>query len=317
MHSKKGVLPPPKGRIPRSCRHRRDAAGELPPPKGACSAPQMSYPARSPQVPRAHIHPPPPPLRCRRRCHARCRPPRGWIGRWAGRLKLLVTRQQMPLPSCCRCWPSRCCLRGCSRCCSPRCCPLCRAAWPWLPWPQLCASLSRACAAGTRAGMTRVRSSGLLIPVEVFFLFSTIVAIVQVRSTCAIAAACATPCHIGSSAPRACCLVRTDRRCACSCALHFASHCGAAGAARKCKNRKWPKNEVSGSGGFGRSSVNFTGVRPFWPLKTQNFFWWARRARGLATLGGPEGARESHFQKSPSFCYRYWEPNPWCNFGLM
>ena len=57
--------------------------------------------------------------------------------------------------------------------------------------------------------MTRVRSSGLLIPVEVFFLFSTIVAIVQVRSTCAIAAACATPCHIGSSAPRACCLVRT------------------------------------------------------------------------------------------------------------
>ena len=87
---------------------------------------------------------------------------------------------------------------------------------------------ARACAADTHAGMTRVRASGLLIPVEVFFLFSTIVAIMQVRSTCAIAAACATPCHIGSSDPRACCLVRTDRRCACSCALHFASHCGAA-----------------------------------------------------------------------------------------
>ena len=138
---------PPGFANERSAAATGDAARvELPPHRrGHARRPQMSYPARSPQVPRAHIHPPPLPLRCRRRCHARCRPPRGWIGRWAGRLKLLVTRQQLPLPSCCRCWPSRCCLRGCSRCCSPRCCPLCRAAWPWLPWPQLCASLSRAC----------------------------------------------------------------------------------------------------------------------------------------------------------------------------
>ena len=74
-------------------------------------------------------------------------------------------------------------------------------------------------------------------------------------------------------------------------AAFFASHCEAAGAAHKCKNPKWPKNEVCLriEVVLALKGVNFTGVRPFWPLKTQNFFWWARRARAATRQGAAYG----------------------------